>query len=288
MITAPSTSAIAAAAQSTGGLGPPVQKAASATHAANPATPSPSDQKLQQARDALVKLKAVRGSAQASRSDAARAKLEALKQRLKMLMMMGGDPKTVARQAAQIAKEIGQAAKEYAAAGGGASAATAAQTPAMPPAAAASPDTANPAAPGDDRADDSLAAADAAAGAETPTPGAAPDSPKTDPASPAKPGTKTVAAPGLSAPDPVIAEAKTLAARAKALLKAAIERAKREHADPAELKDDQDKMNVAEKDIDDAARTVSAAADTSASYSASGEGVAAQPSDGAPTLSVQA
>ncbi|HEV7383289.1 MAG TPA: hypothetical protein VGN89_00310, partial [Phenylobacterium sp.] len=106
-------------------------------------------------------------------------------------------------------------------------------------------------------------------------------------ASAVKPSAKTAASTGPSAPDPVIAEAKTLAATAKALLKAAIERAKREHADPADLKDAQDKMNAADKDVDDAARTLSAA-DTSASYSASGESVAAPATDAAPSVSVQA
>src|ERR1700732_4067996 len=109
------TSAIASGAQATGGIGASASQPAPNTAA--PAATAAADQKLQQMRDAVVKLKTVGDSAKAARSGAAMAKLEALKQRLKMLMMMGGDPKAVARQAAQIAKEIGEAAKEYAAAG---------------------------------------------------------------------------------------------------------------------------------------------------------------------------
>lgn len=281
MITSVGTSAIAL--QAMGGIG------ASAPQPGAPAGAAVADQKLQQMRDAVAKLKTVGDSAKAARSGAAMAKLEALKQRLKMLMMMGGDPKTVARQAAQIAKEIGDAAKEYAAASGG--------TPPPTPTPTASPQVAltaagDAAAPGSAAAD-APQATDVTNDAATPTPGAAPSGtspahadPKTDPKPAAKPGAKTVAPTGPSAPDPVIAEAKTLAARAKALLKAAIERAKREHTDATEFKDDQDKVNAAEKDVDDAARTLSAA-DTSASYSASGESVAAPATEGAPSVSVQ-
>jgi hypothetical protein len=284
MITSAGTSAIASAAQTMGAIG------ASAPQPATPAGTPAADQKLQQMRDAVAKLKTVGDSAKAARSGAAMAKLEALKQRLKMLMMMGGDPKTVARQAAQIAKEIGEAATEYAAAGGG--------TPAPVPTAAPQVATAPAAAPNaaaDDPPPTTGGANEAAPmPAPTPAPGAASSGtppagadPKTEPASAAKPGAKTTASAGPSAPDPVLAEAKTLAARAKALLKAAIERAKREHADPTEFKDDQDKMNAADKDIDDAARTLSGA-DASASYSASGESVAAPATDAAPSVSVRA
>src|ERR1700744_6310031 len=48
---------------------------------------------------------------------AAKEKLARLKAQLASLMMMGGDPKFRAEKAAEIAKEIGKAAKEYASAG---------------------------------------------------------------------------------------------------------------------------------------------------------------------------
>ena len=62
------------------------------------------DQFASQRRDAIRK--------------AALEKLAQLKAKLKSLMMFGGDPKTRAKMAADIAKEIGKAARDYASAGG--------------------------------------------------------------------------------------------------------------------------------------------------------------------------
>ncbi|HEV2559752.1 MAG TPA: hypothetical protein VGU45_14095 [Microvirga sp.] len=45
-------------------------------------------------------------AAQADRKATAKQKIEQLKERLKQLMMQGGDPKQIARQAAQIAREL--------------------------------------------------------------------------------------------------------------------------------------------------------------------------------------
>ena len=56
---------------------------------------------------------------------AALEKLALLKAKLKYLMLVGGDPATRARQAAEIAKEIGRTAREYASAGGGSAGAAA-------------------------------------------------------------------------------------------------------------------------------------------------------------------
>jgi hypothetical protein len=243
-------------------------------------------------REAVAKLKTLGDTAKSTGSEIARQKLEALKQRLKMLMMMGGDPKAVAREAAQIAKEIGQAAKDYAGSAGGASAdTTTANADATPPpetAADANAPAATPPADGstpEKPRESPLATTTAAAkAADPPVLGA----PKPDGASRDKAAAKTGApAPaGPSGPDPVITEAKLLAAQAKAILKAALERAKRQHADPAELKQDQDKMNAADKDVADAAKAV-AAADAPTAYSASGQGVDA-PSSAQPTVSVRA
>jgi len=94
---------------------------------------SPADQasadKLQAAKRALSTLQQVKSSMAHSGKDAAQQKLAWLKARLKNLMLLGGDPKSRAREAAAIAKEIANAARDYAA--GGASAA-----PAPTPAAA--------------------------------------------------------------------------------------------------------------------------------------------------------
>lgn len=272
------------------------------------------DQKLQALRDAVTKLKTSGNSGNKSSSDIAKAKLEALKQRLKMLLLMGGDPKTVAKQAAQIAKEIGQAAKAYADASGGATAsATAAETPdtataPTAPAATSDPATTDPATMADPvaSADPAVAAATTPDGATGTPPSAGPGTPttadsstaakgstpaaaKADPTSPIKTTSQHPATGGSdrAASDPVIAEAKVLAAQAKAILKAAIQRAKREHANPKELKDDQATMDAAEKDIDDAVKEMNAGNDAAMGYSSSGEGVAT-PSAAAPAVSVQA
>ncbi len=93
----------------------------SARDVASPlATPvSPADQasadKLQAARRALSTLQQVKSSMAHSGKDAAQQKLAWLKARLKNLMLLGGDPKSRAREAAAIAKEIANAARDYAA-----------------------------------------------------------------------------------------------------------------------------------------------------------------------------
>jgi hypothetical protein len=239
-----------------------------------PAAQAAADKKLAGMREAVTKLKSLGDTAKSTGSDIARQKLEALKQRLKMLMMMGGDPKTVAREAAQIAKEIGQAAKDYAAAAGGGSAGAAAATAdATPPADAAQ------------AAETAQADAPAATADTTAKPGAPKADGSTPDATPDKPVAKTTPA-SPSGPDPVIAEAKRLAAQAKAILKAALERAKLQHASPQELKEDEDKMKAADKDVADAARAVDAA-DAPSGYSASGQGVDA-PAPAEPVVSVRA
>jgi hypothetical protein len=77
------------------------------------------DEKTQQALDALRQMKQIRSQAGNDRKTRAKEKLERLKARLKMLRMFGGDGKKVARQAAEIAKQIAAAAKDYAASSGG-------------------------------------------------------------------------------------------------------------------------------------------------------------------------
>jgi hypothetical protein len=213
-------------------------------------------------------------------------------------MMFGGDPKQVAREAAEIAKEIGEAAKAYAGAAGGGSAGAEAATPVTaangPP--ASSPDEAATAAPATATANLDQNPAAGTTGAATA--GAATDpakpsadktggEPKDAPTSTDRKPTPAASAPRASGPDPVLEEAKQLAARAKAILKAAIERAKLQHADPAELQDDQKKMNAAEKDIRDAEKALGAGADAASSYSATGQGVAADATAAPSSISVQ-
>lgn len=78
--------------------------------------------KLREARAASDALKARSDEASETRKAAARQTIERLKARLQMLRSMAGvDPEGVARLAAQLARELGQAVKAYAAAGGNAS-----------------------------------------------------------------------------------------------------------------------------------------------------------------------
>lgn len=78
--------------------------------------------KLREARAASDVLKARSDEASETRKAAARQTIERLKARLQMLRSMAGmDPEGVARLAAQLARELGQAVKAYAAAGGNAS-----------------------------------------------------------------------------------------------------------------------------------------------------------------------
>lgn len=75
--------------------------------------------RLREAKAATETLKARSSQASEERKAAARQKIEQLKARLQMLRsMVGADPKGTARIAAQIARELGAAVKEYAAAGG--------------------------------------------------------------------------------------------------------------------------------------------------------------------------
>lgn len=90
------------------------------------------------ARDAKAALEALsqrRSQASEERKAAARKKIEQLKARLEMLQSMAAvDPKGTARLAAQLARELGAAVKEYAAAGGSTSGAPAPAAPAPAPA----------------------------------------------------------------------------------------------------------------------------------------------------------
>ncbi len=112
-----------------GGVSPSLiaQKAAGATggDAASGAdassgakTKSKRDQQAESALSSLKAMQAGGAKSSAAQKAAARARLDRAKQQLHMLRMVGGDPRSVAQQAARIAKEIAAAAKEYAAAGG--------------------------------------------------------------------------------------------------------------------------------------------------------------------------
>src|ERR1700760_1696204 len=116
MVTSVSSSSVTLLAQAAATV-----KSAASTPAPETAAEQAADASLQAMKDTVVKLKADASSNSGSATSAsmAKAKLQALQQRLKMLMLMGGDPKQVAKESAQIAKQIGAAAKAYADASGG-------------------------------------------------------------------------------------------------------------------------------------------------------------------------
>ena len=276
------------------------------------------DQKIADLRDAVGKLKSTAASAKASPSDLAKAKLAALKERLKMLMMMGGDPKTVAREASKIAKEIGQAAKAYADSAGGSDSGAAAQassdTAAAQQAAAAqgaaqttAPQAANASDTGNQDAADPSQSADGSKTDAPDTSSAKSDDAGADPAEakgqdPAQAQAKAAsqpsvahggsAAPNAKLPDPVIEEARVLEASAKAIAKAALARLKAQHRNNPDEKTEQANLDQGEKDFNAAAKDiygdtgVPGGGDASNSYAA--DGSAPAPSADTPLVSVKA
>ena len=71
-----------------------------------------------EARQAIDTLKQTKVNAGDQRKQIAKEKLELIKRALQSLRMMGGDPKTLAKEGARLARELAAAVKEYAAAGG--------------------------------------------------------------------------------------------------------------------------------------------------------------------------
>lgn len=80
------------------------------------------EQRTAQGLDAINKLEAAKVDVKKQRKEQAKLRLEQLKQRLRMLKMFGASSKTVARLAAQLAREIGAAVRAYAGNDGGGSA----------------------------------------------------------------------------------------------------------------------------------------------------------------------
>lgn len=81
---------------------------------------SPTDARVKTALAALESLTRPASDAAEERKAAAAKKVEALKARIKMLRMSGGDPGATAKAVAALARELGAAVKAYAAAGGSA------------------------------------------------------------------------------------------------------------------------------------------------------------------------
>ena len=84
----------------------------------NPDRADALQRQLDDSQSVLAQMEAMKKSLQdAPKADAAQ-RIARIKEEIRMLQMMGGDPKTVARRVAQLARELGQAARTYAAAGG--------------------------------------------------------------------------------------------------------------------------------------------------------------------------
>jgi len=74
--------------------------------------------KLDDAEQAIDKLRSGKSNAKESRKAAAAQKIARIKEEILLLMRMGGDPKMIAKKVAQLSKELATAAHDYAASGG--------------------------------------------------------------------------------------------------------------------------------------------------------------------------
>jgi hypothetical protein len=239
-----------------------------------PTAPTPAS--ADEARNAktLSALNQLRQSANSDKdaaADAAKKKLEALRQRLRTLMMMGGDPRAVAKEAAQIAKEIGAAAKAYAkASGGGVS----------PMASGAGPQPQSPTSNLDDGSLEGQAETSVPALAESP-------GSETDPAAPSDQNHGAASAESAAASDdPIVKDARKLANSAKELFKAAAEQARRQHK-KGDLAEETRKVQGADQDLDDAGKALGSGVNAD-SYASSGLGGVAAKSPSEPTISISA
>lgn len=235
------------------------------------------DDKNAKAASALNQLKQSANSDKEAAADAAKKKLEALRQRLKTLMMMGGDPKAVAKEAAQIAKEIGAAAKAYAKASGGAAAGGA----------GAGALTADPAGQtaGATQGGDVEGAADGQAPGPTADQAGGDATEGADPATqPSVSGLATeTSAAGGSTEDPIVKDARKLAASAKELFKAAALQAQRQHKKGG-LDEESKVIQDADQDLDDAGRAMGGGGDVGGYL----RGGVAAPEASEPTVSFSA
>jgi len=77
--------------------------------------------RLNDNKQVIAQLRSSKANAAQSQKAAAAEKINRIKQQIQMLKTMGGDPKIIARQIAQLARDLVAAAHEYASAGGTAS-----------------------------------------------------------------------------------------------------------------------------------------------------------------------
>lgn len=86
----------------------------------DPARADALKKQLDEARQAVAQIGNAKQDVNQSRKAAAAERVKQIKAQIQALRMMGGDPKSIARQVAQLAREMSAAASEYASAGGGA------------------------------------------------------------------------------------------------------------------------------------------------------------------------
>ncbi|HYG89710.1 MAG TPA: hypothetical protein VD978_26035 [Azospirillum sp.] len=181
----------------------------------------------EQATQAMQTLDKAKVDMRKQRKQAALEKLKRINEALRMLRMVGGDPKAMAREGARLARELAAATKEYRAANNGASASDGAPpvTEAMPPAASA---PAVDAAPAEPTADAAPAAEGDGEGGGEKNPGNPEEA--TDGTAPAQPGiaAKDGGAEGKNArtSDTFADEARALAKKLKEFLNQQKERLK--------------------------------------------------------------
>jgi hypothetical protein len=112
-----------------------------AASSASPAARSPASkyeteaaEKLQAQKDALATLKVLPKVTSDNAKMLAKQKVDQVREKIKQLKMLcAGDPKRLARLVAQLAKELGEAVKQYMAAGGSAGDVAASDTPQAAP-----------------------------------------------------------------------------------------------------------------------------------------------------------
>jgi len=85
----------------------------------NPEKANALEKRLEDTKQAEAQLRAVGQTMSQSKKASAAEKVKRIKDQIKMLKMMGGDPKMIARQIAQLARELSSASKEYAEGAGG-------------------------------------------------------------------------------------------------------------------------------------------------------------------------
>jgi hypothetical protein len=88
-------------------------------HQTSPEKADALEKRLEDAKQVDAQLRAVGQTMSQSKKASAAEKVKRIKDQIKMLKMMGGDPKIIARQIAQLARELSSASKEYAEGAGG-------------------------------------------------------------------------------------------------------------------------------------------------------------------------